>query len=92
MLIQLGEAEIAVYFRTFERIGTFGEGDALYFVCTPFILEADADALFRQPFLQLPPVTGFANFIPHSRINFVFRLVRLFQAVPLNLLLAFGEV
>lgn len=44
MLIQFGEAEIAVYFRTFERIGTFGEGDALHLVCTPFILEADADA------------------------------------------------
>ncbi len=51
MLIQLGEAEIAVYFRTFERIGTFGEGDALHLVCTPFILEADADALFCQPLL-----------------------------------------
>ena len=32
MLIQLGEAETAVYFRTFERIGTFGEGDALHLV------------------------------------------------------------
>lgn len=32
MLIQLGEAETAVYFRTFERIGTFCEGDALYLV------------------------------------------------------------
>ncbi len=51
MLIQFGEAEIAVYFRTFERISTFGEGDALHLVCTPFILEADADALFCQPLL-----------------------------------------
>ena len=51
MLIQLGEAETAVYFRTFERIGTFCERDALYLVCTPFILEADADALFCQPLL-----------------------------------------
>ena len=32
MLIQLGEAETAVYFRTFERIGTFCEGDALHLV------------------------------------------------------------
>ena len=92
MLIQLGEAETAVYFRTFERIGTFCEGDALYLVCTSFILEADADALFCQPLLQLPPVPRFADFIPHNRVNLVFRLVRLFQAVPLNLLLAFGEV
>ena len=92
MLIQLGEAETAVYLRTFERIGTFGEGDALHLVCTPFAFEPDGDSLFRQPLLQLPPVPGLADFIPHSRVNLVFRLVRLFQAMPLNQFLAFGEV
>ena len=81
MLIQLGEAETAVYFRTFERIGAFGEGDALYLACTPFIFEADADALFCQPLFQLLPTLGFADFIPYCRINLVFRLVRLFQAI-----------
>ena len=92
MLIQFGETEAAVYLRPLERVFTFGKGYALHLVCPPFVLEADFDALFRQSLLQLPPVSGFADFIPHSRVNLVFRLVRLFQAVPLNLLLAFGEV
>ena len=35
---------------------------------------------------------GFSDFVLHSRVNLVFRLVRLFQSVLLHLLFSFGEI
>ena len=47
MLIQLGEAEAAVYLRPLEHVSAFDEGYALYLIGMSFVFELDSDTLFR---------------------------------------------
>ena len=81
-MVDFGETELPVDFRTVERVAVPGEDDALY----------GSDPFVPQRCRQLRPVAAAGYGVAQRVENFIFRFVRFAQAVLLDILFARCEV
>ena len=91
-MVDFGETELPVDFRTVERVAVPGEDDALYVGCAAAHPELGSDPFVPQRCRQLRPVAAAGYGVAQRVENFIFRFVRFAQAVLLDILFARCEV
>ena len=73
-------------------VAVLGEDNALYFVGLPLVLEINFHSLPFQVGDKHVPVAASADFRFEDVVKLIFRLVRLFQAVALDIILTASHV
>ena len=84
--INLGITETPVHFGAVEMVAIHGEYNTLHLAGLPLVLEMNFHALPLQVDDKHIPVTAPADFRFEDVVKLILRLVRLFQAVALDVL------
>ena len=85
-------AEIPIHFRTIEMITVLFKDDPLYFQWVTFLLKADINILLFQVSKKVFPFPAPSNFSFQRLVDFILGLIRFFQAMFLDFLLATSKV
>ena len=85
-------AEIPIHFRTIEMITVLFKDDTLHFLRVAFVLETDINILLFQMSKKVFPFPAPSNLCFQRLLNFILGLIRLFQAILFDFLLATGKV
>lgn len=73
-------------------VAVYGKDNALYLVCLPLVLEAAFYSLLIQVGDKHVLITAPADFCFENVLQFVFRSVRLFQVVALDISFAVSHI